>query len=95
MSVTHCGNYLQATFSKQECCQQKPIFQGYQKSAFHPSSTTEVAKAMQSFHHRSVFFILAGLPPTIAYGSTFFTTVALAAIIAPSPTLTPGIIVTF
>jgi hypothetical protein len=33
---------------------------------------------------------LAGLPPTVVYGATSETTTALAAMIAPSPMVTPG-----
>ena len=35
------------------------------------------------------FIILAGFPPTIAYGGTSFVTTAPAAIIAPFPMVTP------
>src|SRR5690625_8023817 len=43
----------------------------------------------------NLFFIKhAGLPPTTVYGSTSFVTTDSAAMIAPSPMLTPGKIVT-
>ncbi|MBP1870229.1 hypothetical protein J2Z25_003692 [Clostridium tertium] len=77
------------------------------KSELHNTSRFSDIFSLGQFHHfnskrysinssSNLFFInLAGFPPTILYESTFFVTTQLAAIIAPSPILTPVIIVTF
>src|SRR5690554_5148116 len=84
-------------------------FSSFQKLSISDVSSSRFLNISSSlqFHHSSFsknsifsslkrFLInLAGFPPYIVYGSTLFTTVELAAIIAPSPITTPGIMVTF
>ena len=45
-------------------------------------------KSISSLEYR-YFIILAGIPPTIAYGGTFLFTTARAKTTAPSPIITP------
>ena len=60
-------------------------------SKFHHfiSSKSDICSSVNLF-----LINLAGFPPTIEYGSTFLTTLLLAAIIAPSPMVMPVSIVT-